>query len=58
MSTWWYSFCFLLLGILSFFTGEIVTFIMLAFIFIVLNNINANLKKYLKSNNRDDQTTK
>ncbi|MFC4713447.1 hypothetical protein ACFO5U_11260 [Planococcus dechangensis] len=34
----------MLLGIISFFTGEIVTFIMLSFILMALININTTLK--------------
>ncbi|MGD6875124.1 hypothetical protein [Bacillus infantis] len=45
MSNWWYSLYFLILAIASFFTGEIVTFIMLGFILLSLNNINNTLKK-------------
>ncbi|WP_187445731.1 hypothetical protein [Bacillus infantis] len=45
MSNWWYSLYFVILAIASFFTGEIVTFIMLGFILLSLNNINNTLKK-------------
>jgi hypothetical protein len=45
MSNRWYSLYFVILGIASFFTGEIVTFIMLGFILLSLNNINNTLKK-------------
>ncbi|WP_456279330.1 hypothetical protein [Bacillus sp. AK128] len=48
MSNWWYAFYFLILGVVSFFTGEIVTFIMLGFILLSLNNINTTLKKIYK----------
>lgn len=41
----------LILGVVSFFTGEIITFIMLGFILIALVNINTTLKKiYTKDN--------
>ncbi|MFK9120791.1 hypothetical protein ACJEBK_28760 [Peribacillus frigoritolerans] len=53
MSNWWYSFYFLILGIVAFFTGEIVTFIMLGFVLLGLNNINITLKKILKVKNQD-----
>ncbi|WP_192894715.1 hypothetical protein [Neobacillus notoginsengisoli] len=51
MKNWWYSFYFLVLGVVSFFTGEIVTFVMLGFILMGLNNINSTLKKIHKSIN-------
>ena len=54
MSNWWYGFYFLILGVLSFFTGEVVTFVMLGFILLSLNNINNTLKKIYKSNKKDD----
>ncbi|MFC5465487.1 hypothetical protein [Lederbergia graminis] len=50
MSNWWYGFYFLVLSIVAFFTGEIVTFIMLGFILLSLNNINSTLKKIHRSN--------
>lgn len=53
MSNWWYSFYFLILGIVAFVTGEIVTFIMLGFVLLGLNNINITLKKILKVKNQD-----
>ena len=49
MKNWLYSMYALIVGIVSFFTGEIVTFIMLGFILIALININTTLQKiYLK----------
>lgn len=54
MSNWWYGFYFLILGVLSFFTGEVVTFIMLGFILLSLNNINNTLKKKYKINKKDE----
>lgn len=45
MENKWYSVYALILGIVSFFTGEIVTFIMLGFILMALININTTLKK-------------
>lgn len=45
MRNWWYGLYALFLGVLAFFTGEIVTFIMLGFILISLININTTLKK-------------
>lgn len=44
MANWWYGVYALILGIVSFFTGELVTFIMLGFILIALININTTLK--------------
>ena len=44
-----YSFFALILGIVSFFTGELVTFIMLSFILIALININTTLKNNSKT---------
>ncbi len=38
MNNRWYSFYFLILGIIAFFTGEIITFIILGFILLSLNN--------------------
>ncbi|MDX8046615.1 hypothetical protein SH601_11540 [Gracilibacillus sp. S3-1-1] len=43
-----YSLYAVLLGILSFITGEIVTFIMLGFILIALQNILHTLKELLE----------
>lgn len=45
MNNFMYTLYALILGIISFFTGEIVTFIMLGFILIALININTTLKK-------------
>ncbi|WP_377279157.1 hypothetical protein [Planococcus dechangensis] len=44
MNNRWYGTMAMLLGIISFFTGEIVTFIMLSFILMALININTTLK--------------
>lgn len=44
MNNRWYGVMAMLLGIISFFTGEIVTFIMLGFILMALININTTLK--------------
>lgn len=49
MNNWMYSFYALVLGVVFFFfTGKIVTFIMLGFILIALININTTLKKIIK----------
>jgi hypothetical protein len=45
-----YTFYFLVLGIVSFFTGEIITFVMLGIILIALTNIHTTLKEILKVN--------
>ncbi|WP_416828430.1 hypothetical protein [Ectobacillus polymachus] len=56
MKGWIYIVYAVVLGILSFFTGEIVTFVMLGFILIALNNINSTLKKmYKESNDKNDE---
>ncbi|HJF31587.1 MAG TPA: hypothetical protein K8V56_07385 [Sporosarcina psychrophila] len=52
MNNWMYSLYALVLGVVSLFTGEIVTFIMLGFILIALININSTLKKMMK---KDDE---
>ena len=40
-----------ILGVVSWFTGEIVTFVMLGFVLISLMNINSTLKKIYRQNN-------
>lgn len=47
LNNYMYSLYALILGVVAFFTGEIVTFIMLGFILIALININTTLKKIL-----------
>lgn len=47
----------LILGVVSLFTGEIVTFVLLGGILIALNNINSTLKKIYLHNN-DEVNTK
>ncbi|WP_199170128.1 hypothetical protein [Sporosarcina sp. P20a] len=51
MNNKWYGVYAMILGIVSFFTGEIVTFIMLGFILIALININTTLKKNFEKDN-------
>ena len=51
MSNWLYILYAVILGIVSWFTGEIVTFVMLGVILIALNNINTTLKKIYHQNN-------
>jgi len=55
MNNWMYSFFALILGIVSFFTGELVTFVMLSFILIALININTTLKNKIKTDDDDDK---
>lgn len=50
MSGWLYGLYAVIIGIVSIFTGEIVTFIMLGFILISLQNIHVTLKEILKVN--------
>ena len=45
LNNYMYSLYALILGVVSFFTGEMVTYIMLGFILIALININTTLKK-------------
>ncbi|WP_040285048.1 hypothetical protein [Sporosarcina koreensis] len=45
MENKWYAVYAMILGIVSFFTGELVTFIMLGFILMALININTKLKR-------------
>ena len=59
MSNWLYVLYAVILGIVSWFTGEIVTFVMLGVILIALNNINLTLKKiYLQNNERSNNEDK
>lgn len=56
MNNKWYGVYAMILGIVSFFTGEIVTFIMLGFILIALININTTLKmNYKKDHEQKDK---
>ncbi len=50
MNNWLYGLYALILGIVSIFTGEIITFVMLGFILISLQNIQRVLKELLKVN--------
>lgn len=47
MKGWLYSLYAIILAIISIFTGEIVTFVMLGFILISLQNIHSTLKQIL-----------
>lgn len=48
MNNWLYVFYALIIAVVSIFTGEIVTFVMLGFILISLQNIHSTLKQILK----------
>lgn len=50
MGAWFYYLYALILGVVSWFTGEIVTFVMLGIILISLNNINSTLQKIYNQN--------
>jgi uncharacterized membrane protein len=45
-----YTFYLFVVGVISFITGEVVTFIMLGVILISLTNIHSTLKEILKVN--------
>ncbi|QKE74770.1 hypothetical protein HPK19_19410 [Arthrobacter citreus] len=51
---WTYGLYALILGVVSIFTGEIVTFVMLGFILLSLNNINTTLKKINEKNDKSE----
>ncbi len=52
---WWYRISFIIIGVLAFFSGEIVTFFMLWFIFLILYNINSTLQKiYIRNNEKNN----
>lgn len=48
MSGWLYGLYALVIAIVSIFTGELVTFVMLGFILISLQNIHSTLKDILR----------
>lgn len=50
----WYAFYAVVLGIAAFFTGEIVTFIMLGFILMALLNLLKVQKEILRKLNGED----
>ncbi|MFC3041478.1 hypothetical protein ACFOGI_14615 [Virgibacillus xinjiangensis] len=50
MNNWLYGLYAAILAIVSIFTGEMITFVMLGFILISLQNIHATLKEILKAN--------
>lgn len=55
MNNWLYTLYFVVIGIVSFITKEIVTFLMLGFVIIALHNINSTLKEILQSMNEKQQ---
>ena len=50
MKGWLYGLYAIILAIVSIFTGELVTYIMLGFILMSLQNIHSTLKEILKVN--------
>lgn len=50
MKNWLYTLYIFVLGVISLFTREVVTFAMLGIILISLNNIHSTLKEILKVN--------
>ena len=50
MKGWLYGLYAIIIAIVSIFTGELVTFIMLGFILMSLQNIHSTLKEILKVN--------
>nr|WP_254434104.1 hypothetical protein [Halobacillus sp. Marseille-Q1614] len=56
-NNWRNTLYFLLLGIIAFFTGEIVTFIMLGFILISLTNIHTTLQRIYLQNQKNSSST-
>lgn len=48
MKNWLYTLYFFILGVISFITQEVVTFVMLGVILISLYNIHSTLKEILK----------
>lgn len=55
MNNFMYGVYALFLGVVAIFTGEIITFIMLGFILIALNNINRTLKVNALKNEKSVQ---
>ncbi|NBI30540.1 hypothetical protein [Chengkuizengella marina] len=54
MTNIFYGIYMIVVGIISIFTGEIVTFIMLGIILMSLNNINSTLKMIYKKLNQTE----
>ncbi len=53
---WMYRVFFIIIGAVSFFTGEIITFVMLLFIFFILNDIHQTLQQiYIQNKEKNNQ---
>lgn len=53
---WMYRVFLIITGAVSFFTGEIITFVMLLFIFFILNDIHLTLQKiYIQNKEKSNQ---
>ncbi len=52
---WMYRVFFIIIGAVSFFTGEIITFVMLLFIFFILNDIHLTLQQiYIQNKEKNN----
>ncbi|RAV21366.1 hypothetical protein [Paenibacillus contaminans] len=58
MKTFVYPFYALILGVVAFFTGEIVTFIMLGFILLALTNIVTVLREISRKLDQKNKDTR
>lgn len=56
MNNLWNTLYLVIIAIVSIFTGEIVTFVMLSIILLTLNNINSTLKMIYEQNNSMKQS--
>lgn len=52
MKNWQYTLYLVILGVISFITGEVVTFAMLGIILVTLTNIHTTLKEILRNQER------
>lgn len=53
---WMLKVFFIIIGAASFFTGEIITFIMLLFIFFILNDIHQTIQQiYIQNKEKSNQ---
>lgn len=55
MNNVFYSVFFIFLGIVALFTGEVITFVMLGFILVALQNINHTLKKLVHKEQESEE---
>lgn len=53
MKNWQYTLYLFVLGVISFITGEVVTFAMLGIILVTLNNIHTTLVEILNNQKKD-----